>query len=47
VASGKVIAQMTPRHRAIKFKRFLGRIDQAVPAGLDVHVIWWNAGLRS
>jgi transposase len=34
VASGMVISQLTPRHRAIEFKRFLGRIDQAVPAGL-------------
>jgi hypothetical protein len=33
VASGKVIAQMTPRHRAIQFKRFLARIDQQVPQG--------------
>jgi transposase len=39
VASGKVISQLTPRHRAIEFKRFLARIDKAVPAELDVHVI--------
>jgi transposase len=38
-ASGLVISQMTPRYRAIEFKRFLARIDQAVPAGLDVHVV--------
>jgi transposase len=43
LASGKVISQMTPRHRAIEFKRFLARIDQAVPAGLDVHVICDNS----
>jgi transposase len=43
VASGMVISQMTPRHRAIEFKRFLTRIDQAVPAGLDVHVICDNS----
>jgi transposase len=43
LASGKVISQMTPRHRAIEFKRFLQRIDQAVPAGLDVHVICDNS----
>src|SRR6266545_4922565 len=43
VASGKVISQMTPRHRAIEFKRFLARIDQAVPAELDVHVICDNS----
>jgi transposase len=38
-----VIAQMTPRHRAMERKRFLARIDQAVPAELDVHVICDNS----
>ena len=32
VASGKVISQMTPRHRAIEFKQFLARIDKPCPA---------------
>src|SRR6266540_167057 len=39
LASGLVISQMTPRHRAAEFKRFLDRVDQAVPAALDVQVI--------
>src|SRR6266542_6863773 len=43
LASGLVISQMTPRHRAIEFRRFLDRVDQAVPAGLDVHVICDNS----
>jgi transposase len=43
VASGKVISQMTARHRAIEFKRFLARIDQQVPAELAVHVICDNS----
>jgi transposase len=43
VASGKVISQMTPRHRAMEFKQFLVRIDQAVPAELDVHLIVDNS----
>ena len=43
VASGKVISQMTPRHRAVEFKRFLDRIDQQVPAELDVHLICDNS----
>jgi oligoribonuclease (3'-5' exoribonuclease) len=38
-----VISQMTPRHRAIQFKRCLIRIDAAVPAGLDVQVICDNS----
>src|SRR6266545_2189438 len=47
VASGMVISQLTARHRATEFKRFLGRIDQAVPAGLDVHVICDNSSTHS
>jgi transposase len=47
VASGLVISQLTPRHRAIEFKRFLARIDTAVPSGLDVHVICDNSSTHS
>src|SRR6266508_1690713 len=43
LASGLVISPMTPRHRAIEFRRFLDRVDQAVPAGLDVHVVCDNS----
>jgi len=43
VASGKVISQMTPRHRAIEFKRFLAHMDRAVPAELELHVICDNS----
>jgi transposase len=43
LASGKVITELTDRHRAIEFKRFLHRIDQQVPAGLAVHVICDNS----
>jgi transposase len=43
MASGKVISQMTARHRAVEFKRFLTHIDQQVPAGLDVHVVCDNS----
>ena len=32
VASGQVIAEMTPRHRAEEFRRFLNLIDSSVPA---------------
>ena len=39
VASGNVIAELTPRHRAEEFRRFLNLIDANVPAELDVHVI--------
>jgi transposase len=43
VASGNVIADMTPRHRAEEFRRFLNLIDKTVPAELDVHVIVDNS----
>jgi transposase len=43
VASGNVIADLTARHRAAEFRRFLNLIDKAVPAGLDVHVVVDNS----
>jgi transposase len=39
LASGLVSSQLTPRHRATEFRRFLDRVDQQVPAELAVHVI--------
>ena len=39
VASGNVIADLAPRHRAEEFRRFLNLIDKNVPPDLDVHVI--------
>lgn len=43
VTSGKVIAEMTPRHRAEEFRRFLNLIERSVPANLDVHVVLDNS----
>jgi len=43
VSSGQVIGSLHSRHRAIEFKQFLQRIDAAVPADLDVHVILDNS----
>ena len=43
VATGNVIADLTPRHRAEEFRRFLNLIDKHVPADLDVHVIVDNS----
>jgi DDE superfamily endonuclease len=43
VASGQVIADMTPRHRADEFRHFLNLIDSSVPAHLDVHVVLDNS----
>ena len=39
VADGQVLAQCRARHRHQEFLAFLKRIDAAVPAGLDVHLI--------
>ena len=39
VASGHVIADMTERHRAAEFRRFLNLINRSVPAELDVHLV--------
>ena len=47
LASGLVLSQLPPRHRAIEFKRFLVRIDQAVPAELDVHVSCDNSSTHA
>jgi transposase len=43
VASGQVIADMSPRHRAEEFRRFLNLIDSSVPEHLDVHVVLDNS----
>jgi transposase len=43
IASGNVIADLTSRHRAEEFRRFLNLIDRNVPADLDVHVVVDNS----
>ena len=43
VASGNVIADLTARHRAQEFIRFLNLINRSVPADLDVHVVVDNS----
>ena len=42
IADGTVISALHRRHRAIEFKKFLIRIDKAVPAELDVHLVCDN-----
>jgi len=42
--SGAVLGECYPRrHRAIEFRKFLDRIDAAVPPNLDIHLIVDNA----
>ncbi len=43
VASGNVIADLAPRHRAEEFRRFLNLIDKPVPTHLEVHVVLDNS----
>ncbi|GAA0921593.1 IS630-like element ISMsm2 family transposase [Virgisporangium ochraceum] len=43
MATGKVVGSLHTRHRAIEFKKFLTKLDQEVPADLDVHVVLDNA----
>jgi transposase len=42
VKTGTVIGHCHARHRAVEFRKFLDRIDTAVPADLDVHLILDN-----
>jgi transposase len=44
VATEKVIGSCHRRHRHQEFLRFLERIDQAVPAHLDIHLVMDNYG---
>ena len=42
MVTGKVIGECHPRHRAIEFRKFLDRIDAAVPTDLDIHIVLDN-----
>lgn len=42
VATGEVIGECYPRHRAVEFRKFLNRIHKAVPKELDVHLVMDN-----
>ncbi len=42
-----MISDLTPRHRAAEFRRFLALIDRSVPEDLDVHVIVGNSATHT
>ena len=42
IATGKVIGQCFPRHRAAEFRKFLDEIEANVPDDLDVHLVMDN-----
>jgi len=44
VRTGKVIGVCHRRHRSVEFRKFLDRIDAAVPSRLDAHLILDNYG---
>jgi transposase len=44
IADGSVISSLHRRHRTIEFKKFLQKIDSAVPEHLDVHLVCDNYG---
>lgn len=43
VATGQVLHQTRPKHRAIEFRQFLDTIDANIPEDLEVHVVLDNA----
>jgi transposase len=44
VRSGRVLGDFHSRHRSVEFRKFLDRIEEAVPASLEVHLILDNYG---
>ena len=42
VKTRTVIAETRRRHRAVESRKFLDRVDETVPADLDVHIIMDN-----
>lgn len=42
LASGNVITQLTSRHRAVEFRRFLDLVNKQVPKDLDIHIVLDN-----
>lgn len=42
IATGKVIGQCLPRHRAVEFRKFLDQIEANVPQDLEVHLVMDN-----
>ncbi len=42
VKTGQVIGRCQRRHRSVEFRKFLDRIDDAVPVELDIHLILDN-----
>jgi transposase len=46
VATGNVIGECFPGKRAAEFRRSLAKVDDEVPAGLDVHLVVDNSSIH-
>ena len=42
IATGRIIGRCYQRHRAVEFRNILAQVEQAVPAGLDIHLVLDN-----
>lgn len=42
IATGRVIGECYPHHRAQEFRQFLDTVEARVPQNLDVHLVWDN-----
>jgi transposase len=42
IATGRIIRRCYQRHRAVEFRKFLARVEHAVPADLDIHLVLDN-----
>jgi transposase len=42
IATGQVIGECYPQHRAQEFRQFLDTVEARVPRDLDVHLVWDN-----
>lgn len=40
--TGEILGECHQYHRSIEFRKFLNRIDEAVPADLDIHIVMDN-----
>jgi transposase len=47
IKTGKVIGECYALKRAAEFRRFLGRVEQDVPAELDVHLVVDNSSIHN
>jgi transposase len=46
VASGRVIAETHRRHRSAEFRHFLGTVERATPADLELHLVLDNSSIH-